>query len=195
MLLAGADRTQRPKPASVVTSWSPCPPLTSTVVTTPSPSAASSSTIAADAPLEPLPDTLPPSPEGLPALTPAQTADPQAVAARFLVTYASFGSHEDPAALGARLAQFTTPSLAEELQRNSSASAALEDLQAGNVAFGGEVVEISVSERSDSRAVVVAVVEHTTAVNGVVDPEFHLVPYTVTLVPSRPGWLVAGLSQ
>jgi hypothetical protein len=39
------------------------------------------------------------------------------------------------------------------------------------------------------------VVEHTTAVDGVVDPDFDLAPYTVTLVPSESGWLVAGLSQ
>ena len=34
-------------------------------------------------------------------------------------------------------------------------------------------------------------VELTTAVDGFVNSEFHLVPYTVTLVPSQPAWVVA----
>ncbi len=100
--------------------------------------------------LEPPPDTLPPGPDSLPALSPAQVADPEAVAARFLGTYATFDAGEDPAGHHARLAEFTTPALADELRRNSSASAALEDLRARNVEFAGQVVEIGVSERSQS---------------------------------------------
>ncbi len=138
---------------------------------------------------------LPSGPGTLPALTPAEAADPEAVAARFLVTYAAFDADEDPAAHKARLADFTTPALADELSRNSSASAALEDLRARNVGFAGEVVEINVSERSESRTIVAAVVEHTTAVGGVADPDFDLVPYTLTLVPSGSTWLVAGFTQ
>ena len=145
--------------------------------------------------LEPPPDTLPPSSDSLPALSPAQAADPEAVAARFLVTYATFAAVEEPAAHHAPLAEFTTPALADELRRNSSASAALDDLRARNVEFAGQVVEIAVSERSQSGTVVSAVVEHTIAVDGVVDPEFRLTPYTVTLVPSERGWVVAGFSQ
>lgn len=117
------------------------------------------------------------------------------MAGRFLVTYANFDANEDPAAHHARLAEFATPALADELRRNSSASAALDDLRARHVEFAGQVVEIAVSDRSQSRTVVAAVVEHTTAVDGVVDPEFRLVPYTVTLVASEQGWLVAGFSQ
>lgn len=186
------------EPTSAVASSTPSPPLTSSVITSPSPATTPPAYPQAELPpaaLEPAPDTLPPGPDSLPALTAAQSADPEAVAARFLVTYASFDPGEDPAAHHARLAEFTTPALAEELRRNSSASAALEDLRARNVEFAGQVVDIAVSERSHSRAAVAAVVEHTTAVDGVVDPEFRLVPYTVTLVASERGWVVAGFSQ
>ncbi len=192
VLAAGGGSQPRPRPVSVVTTWSPAPLLTSTVATSPAPAA--SPDPPADAALEPPPEAPTPGLAGLPALTTAQAADPEAVAARFLVTYATFDAGVDPAAVDARLAELATPSLAEELQRDSSASAALEDLRARNVAFAGEVVEISTSERSGFRAIVVAVVEHTTVVDGVVDPEFRLVPYTVTLVPSGPRWLVAGLT-
>jgi hypothetical protein len=186
------------EPASLVVTSTPSPPLTGSVSTSPTsdptlptyPQPASP-----PAALEPPPKALPPRPDALPALTPAQAADPEAVAARFLVTYATFDAGEDPAAHHARLADFTTPALADELSRNSSASAALEDLRARNVEFAGQVLEISVSDRSESRTIVSAVVEHTTAVDGVVDPDFDLAPYTVNLVPSESGWLVAGLSQ
>ncbi|MBW3574588.1 MAG: hypothetical protein KY450_06935, partial [Actinobacteria bacterium] len=193
VLTGGGGSQPRPHPVSVVTTWSPAPPLPSTVATSPAPAASPDQP--ADVALEPPPEAPPPGPGALPALTAAQAADPEAVAARFLVTYATFHAGEDPAAADARLAELATPSLAEELQRDSSASAALEDLRARNVAFAGQVVEISTSERSGSRATVVAVVEHTTVVDGVVDPDFRLVPYTVTLVPSGPGWLVAGLTS
>jgi hypothetical protein len=192
VLAADGGSQSRPRPDSVVTTWSPAPPLASTVATSLAP--APSPDPPAGAALEPAPEAPPPGPDALPALTAAQAADPEAVAARFLVTYATFDAGEDPAAVDARLAELATPSLAEELQRDSSASAALEDLRARNVAFAGEVVEISTSERSRSRAIVVAVVEHTTVVDGVVDPEFRLLPYTVTLVPFGPRWLVAGLT-
>ena len=185
-------------PPSAGATFTPSPPLTSSVITSPGPATALPAYPQAEPPppaLEPPPDTLAPGPEALPALTPAQIADPEAVAARFLATYATFDANEDPAAHHARLAELTTPVLADELRRNSSASAALEDLQARNVEFAGQVVEISVSERSESRTTVAAVVEHTTAVDGVVDPEFRLVPYTVTLVASEQGWVVAGFSQ
>lgn len=192
----GAPPSHKPGPAAA-TSTS-MPPLTSSVITSPSPATVLPAYPQAEPPpaaLEPPPDTLAPGPDSLPALTTAQTADPEAVAARFLVTYATFDAGDDPAAHHARLVEFTTPALADELRRNSSASAALEDLRARNVEFAGQVVEIAVSERAQSRTVLAAVVEHTTAVDGVVDPDFRLVPYTVTLVASERGWLVAGFSQ
>ncbi|MGI8709700.1 MAG: hypothetical protein ACR2LA_01710 [Acidimicrobiales bacterium] len=117
------------------------------------------------------------------------------MAERFLVTYANFDPSADPRGLEARLGELTTPALAEELRRDSSASAALDDLRRRNVAFVGQVVDISVSERSDTRAVVVAVVEHTTVVDDVAQPDFRLVPYTLTLMPAGSGWVVAGLAQ
>ena len=197
VVFAGGSPTSH-EPASAVATSTPSPPLTSSVITSPSPPTALPAYPQAEPPpaaLEPPPDALPPGPDSLPALSSAQAADPEAVAARFLVTYATFDAGQDPAAHHARLVEFTTPALADELRRNSSASAALEDLRARNVEFAGQVVEIAVSERSQSRTVVAAVVEHITAVDGVVDPEFRLVPYTVTLVPSERGWVVAGFSQ
>ncbi|HEV2071877.1 MAG TPA: hypothetical protein VGR26_19005 [Acidimicrobiales bacterium] len=198
VVLSAGDSPPAHRPTSAVASSTPSPPLTSSVITSPSPATTLPAYPQAELPpaaLEPAPDTLPPRLDSLPALSPAQVADPEAVAARFLVTYATFDAGEDPAAHHARLAQFTTPALADELRRNSSASAALQELRARNVEFGGQVVEIAVSERSHSRATVAAVVEHTTAVDGVVDPEFRLVPYTVTLVVSERGWVVAGFSE
>ena len=186
------------EPASVVATSTPSPALTSSVTTSPTSEAALPAypqPAPRPAALEPPPEALPPGPEALPALTPAQATDPEALATRFLITYATFDANEDPAAHHARLAGFTAPALADELRRNSSASAALDELRARNVEFAGEVVEISVSERSPSRTTVAAVVEHTSAVDGVVDPEFRLVPYTVTLVASERGWTVAGFSQ
>lgn len=186
------------KPSRAVATSTSTPPLTSSVITSPDPATALPAYPQAEPPpaaLEPPPDTLAPGPDSLPALTPGQIAAPEAVAARFLDTYATFDAGEDPAAHHARLAEFTNPALADELRRNSSASAALEDLRARNVEFAGQVVEIAMSERAQSRTVVAAVVEHTTAVDGVVDPEFRLVPYTVTLVASERGWVVAGFSQ
>ena len=198
VLSAGSAPTTH-EPASAIATSTPSPPLTSSVITSPTSEAALPAYPQPAPPpaavLEPPPEALPPGPDALPALTPAQATDPEAVAARFLVTYATFDANEDPAAHHARLAEFTTAALADELRRNSSASAALDDLRARNVEFAGEVVEISVSERSQSRTTVAAVVEHTTAVGGVVDPEFRLVPYTVTLVASERGWTVAGFSQ
>ena len=186
------------EPASAVATSTPPPPLISPVITSPGPATTLSAYPQAQPPpaaLEPPSDTLPPGPDSLPALTPAQIADPEAVAARFLVTYATFDTGEDPAAHHARLAEFTTPALVNELRRNSSASSALEDLRTRNVEFAGQVVEIAVSEQSESRTVVAAVVEHTTAVDGVVDAEFRLVAYTVTLAFSDRGWVVADFDQ
>jgi hypothetical protein len=57
------------------------------------------------------------------------------------------------------------------------------------------VVDLTVSERSEARVSVDAAVEHTTAVDGVVEPDFRIAAYTLTLVPSGTGWLIAGLTQ
>ncbi len=191
----GGDRPPQAPPATTI----PSPPLASSVTTSPtSPSprvVGPASTPASSDALEPPPEAPPPDASALAPLTPAAQADPGAVAERFLVTYASFDPTDDPRWLDARLGELTTPALAEELRRDSSASAALDDLRRRNVAFVGQVVDISVSERSDIRAVVVAVVEHTTVVDDVAQPGFRLVPYTLTLVPLGSGWVVAGLAQ
>lgn len=177
----------------------PSPPLTSSVSTSPAPASPSvvgpTSTLAPSEALEPPPEAPLPDASTLAPLTPAAQTDPEAVAERFLVTYANFDPSADPRGLEARLGELTTPALAEELRRDSSASAALDDLRRRNVAFVGQVVDISVSERSDTRAVVVAVVEHTTVVDDVAQPDFRLVPYTLTLMPAGSGWVVAGLAQ
>jgi hypothetical protein len=177
----------------------PAPPLTSSASTRPGPppppAAAPEPTLAPSEALEPPPEAPPPDASTLAPLTPAAQADPEAVAERFLVTYASFDPAADPRGLDARLAKLATPALAQELSRGSSASAALDDLRRRNVAFVGQVVDLSVSERSDTRAVVLAVVEHTTVINDVAQPDFRLVPYTLTLVPAGAGWVVAGLAQ
>ncbi len=173
--------------------------MTSSVITWPTspspPVVGPASPLAPGEALEPPPEAPPPDARALAPLTPAAQADPEAVAERFLVTYASFDPSDDSRGLEARLRDLTTPALAHELSRDSSASAALDDLRRRNVAFVGQVVDISVSERSDTRAVVVAVVEHTTVVDDVAQPDFRLVPYTLSLVPLGSGWVVAGLAQ
>lgn len=184
-------------PASVVATWSPTPPPTSTVSTKPksvTTTLAPEPTAAPAEVLEPPPEA-PPDPSDLPALTSAEQATPEAVAERFLVTYASFDPGADPAGLGTRLAGLTTPELLEELGRDSSASAALDDLRRRKVTFAGQVVDLTVSERSEARVSVDAAVEHTTAVAGVVEPDFRIAAYTLTLVRFGTGWLVAGLTQ
>ncbi len=191
--LAGDRPPQAPKATTI-----PSPPLTSSVISPTSPSppvVGPASTLAPSEALEPPPEVPPPDARALPPLTPAAQADAEAVAERFLVTYASFDPSDDSRGLEARLRDLTTPALAQELSRDSSASAALDDLRRRNVAFVGQVVDISVSERSDTRAVVVAVVEHTTVVDDVAQPDFRLLPYTLTLVPLGSGWVVAGLAQ
>lgn len=195
----GGDRSLQAPAASPVTATILSPSLTSSVNTSPalaSPSVVGpASTLAPSEALEPPAGGPPPDASTLAPLTPGAQADPEAVAERFLLTYANFDPSADARGLEARLGELTTPALAEELRRDSSASAALDDLRRRNVAFVGQVVDISVSERSDTRAVVVAVVEHTTVVDDVAQPDFRLVPYTLTLMPAGSGWVVAGLAQ
>ncbi len=195
----GGDRPPQAPAASPVATTIPPLPLTISVSASPTPASppvvGREPTLAPSEALEPPADDPPPDASALAPLTPAAQADPEVVAERFLVTYASFDPSEDPPGLEARLGDLTTPALAEELRRHSSASAALDDLRRRDVAFVGQVVDISVSERSDTRAVVVAVVEHTTVVDDVAQPDFRLVPYTLTLVPLGSGWVVAGLAQ
>lgn len=196
--LDGDGLPQGPAVSPVATTI-PSPPPASSVITSPTsaspPVVGRASTLAPSEALEPPAEDAPPDATTLTPLTPAEQADPEVVAERFLVTYASFDPSADPPRLDARLGELVTPALAQELSRDSSASAALDDLRRRNVAFVGQVVDRSVSERSDTRAVVVAVVEHTTVVDGVAQPDFRLVPYALTLVPLGSGWVVAGLAQ
>ena len=88
------------------------------------------------------------------APTPQQWADPQAVAARFVLADTSYSAAEDPVAVNARRAAYVTPRLAADLATSSSGAARLEELRRRQASFTGEVLSITTHQANGDVTVV-----------------------------------------
>ena len=68
-------------------------------------------------------------------LTPAQWADPEAVAARYVLVDTTYATAEDPGGVAARRAEYATARLAADLTTSSSGGARLEELRRRHTAY------------------------------------------------------------
>ncbi len=130
----------------------------------------------------------------LPPFTPAQWADPEAVAARFVLVETNHRAGEDPAQVWARKAAYASPRFAEDLRVSSSGAAGRAELAAQDAVFAGEVLGLAtVSRHDDISAVIDCTVLRTTAVTGGA-PRSRLAFYRLTLVRHDDGrWLVVDM--
>ncbi len=95
------------------------------------------------------------SPTGnLQPATPQQWADPQAVAARFVLADTTYAATEDPAVVNARRAAYATERFGADLNTSSSGAARLDELRHRQARFSGEVLAITTSEASAELSVV-----------------------------------------
>lgn len=129
-------------------------------------------------------------------LTPQQSLDPEAVAARFVLADTTYTAAEDPGAVNARRAVYATPRLAADLATSSSGAARLEELRRRQARFAGEVLTISTSEARAELAVVGLRVAVTLS-SADEPPERRVRFYQLTLGRDSPTgrWLVARAEQ
>jgi hypothetical protein len=132
----------------------------------------------------------------LPALSAGQWADPEAVAARFVVVDSSYSAAEDPAEVAIRRATYTTTRLADDLGLSSSGGARLELLRQRRVVFVGEVLSIATAARS-ADVTVVEVAARLTTTSADQGPAQQVRFYRLTLgwQPTDRHWLVARVEQ
>ncbi len=132
----------------------------------------------------------------IPVPTPQQWADPQAVAARFVLADTTYAATEDPATVTARRAAYATPRLAADLATSSSGAARLDELRRRQGRFTGEVLSITTSQENGELAVVhlsVAVV--LTGSDQPPDRRVRFYELTLGREFSRGRWLVARVEQ
>jgi len=115
-------------------------------------------------------------------LSGAQWADPEAVAARYVLVDTNYSSAEELVALNARRAQYASDRLRAELGASSSAGAGLGQLRASHTAFHGEILGVSTSELTDGTAVVVLTVRTTVSSDGDAAPPPRVGFAEVTMV-------------
>ncbi|MDQ6726172.1 MAG: hypothetical protein M3066_08425 [Actinomycetota bacterium] len=128
-------------------------------------------------------------------LTPAQWADPEAVAARFVLVDTSYSAADDPAGVAARRAFYAAPRLAEDLRSSSSGAARLQDLRRQHGVFAGEVLTVVTTERRDNLAVVAVDARLTLTSDGSAHDELRSYQLTMALDSSAGHWLVAGVEE
>ena len=133
-------------------------------------------------------------PAALPPLDEGQWADPEVVAARFVLVRTHYRADDDPAALRVRSSPYVVPRLLGELASSSGGQAGLAQAQDRHAVFVGDVVGLATSERSDNRSVVDLSVRRSTALRGTVSSA-QVSFWRVTLVrePASGHWQVAGL--
>lgn len=128
--------------------------------------------------------------------TPALWSDPQAVAARFVLADSTYAASEDPVAVNARRAAFTTPPLTADLAASSSGGIRLEGLRRRQATFAGAIEAITTVAATDFASVVELTVRITLTTNDRT-PESRLRFYRLTLGRNIVGgrWLVVRAEQ
>lgn len=129
-------------------------------------------------------------------LTPAQWADPEAVAARVAVLQTNYRAEENPADVEQRWRPYLSAPLAAELAGPPGGAAGLAQLRADNAVFAGEVLGVHV-EQTDERAVVSLTVRHSVVSSGRAAQPARVAFWTLTLVadPTRQRWFVVTIER
>ena len=131
----------------------------------------------------------------LPPLSPGAWADPEAVAARFLLVETNHPAAEDPAEFWARKAAYVSARFGEDLRASSSGGSGRAELAAQGAVFQGEVLGLATVSRDDTTAVVDCSVRRATAVSGGA-PRTRIAFYRLTLVRHDDGrWLVVDVQS
>lgn len=143
---------------------------------------------------------LPPAgqaPQEFPPLSAQQWADPEAVAARFVLSITNYTAAEDPQGVNARTAVYASERLRRELATSSSGTAGLEDLRRVQAVFRGEVLAIVTEARSDAGAVVNLTVRVTSSLVAMPSSPPRVAFFRLTLSPEPGGsrWLVVGVER
>lgn len=139
----------------------------------------------------------PPGPvdaSALPGLTADQWADPEVVAARFLLVQTNGAAGEDPATIAGRRDPYTSPHLARELELAGAGAASRGQLSETSTVFHGEVVGLATGERSSTTATVAATVRRWHTSTEPATPA-RISFYVLRLVFDAPAnrWLVVDL--
>jgi hypothetical protein len=129
-------------------------------------------------------------------LTEQLWSNPQAVAARFVLTDTTYSASEDAAAVNARRAAYATHRLAADLATSSSGGARLVDLRRRQASFVGQIEAVRTREHTGAVAVVELTVRVTFTTNDA-PPEPGIRFYRLTLgrEAGTGRWLVARAEQ
>jgi hypothetical protein len=133
-------------------------------------------------------------PTALPPLDEVQRADPEVVAARFVLLRTNYRAGEDPAALRRRSSAYVVPRLDDELASSSGGQLGLAELRAQEAVFAGDIVGVATTERSHDRSIVDLTVRRSTRVDGEPGPA-RVTFWRLTLVRDAASghWQVADL--
>lgn len=128
----------------------------------------------------------------MPPLTAIQWADPEAVAARYVLVDTNYPSSADPAALSARRGAYATERLRADLATSSSGAAGLEGFRRQGAVFTGDVLGLATDSASSTTTTVTAVARRATLVDGHPVATPRIAFYRLTLVhdPANARWLV-----
>lgn len=131
----------------------------------------------------------------LPALGDGQWADPEAVAARYVLVDTNYSVTEDPRAVNARRALYAGDRLRADLATSSSAGAGTDELRHQGGELHGEILGLVTTERSEDTAAVSVMVRRTLTANGEPVGTARIGFYGITLVGDAVAghWLVAGV--
>lgn len=126
-----------------------------------------------------------------------QWADPAAVSARLVVLQTNYRAGEDPAEVRARWSPYLVERMAEDLAASGGGAAPLAELRAKDAVLVGDVVGLTVVERSSNRASVAVTVRRSVLSDGSpVRPariDFWLIE--AVLDPGTGHWLVADVER
>ena len=124
-------------------------------------------------------------------------ADPAAVSARFVLLQTNYWAAEDPAVVRARWTPYLVERMAEDLAASSGGIAALADLRAKDAVLVGDILGVTVVERSSSRASVAVTVRRSVVADGSTVRPARIDPWLVEVVlaPATGHWLVAGVER
>lgn len=133
----------------------------------------------------------------LPPLSAEQLADPAAVSARLVLLQTNYWAAEDPAVVRARWTPYLVERMAEDLAASSGGIAALADLRAKDAVLVGDILGVTVVERSSSRASVAVTVRRSVVADGSTVRPARIDPWLVEVVlaPATGHWLVAGVER
>ena len=135
-------------------------------------------------------------PGSLPPLSEAQWADPEAVAARFVVVDTTYAATEHPETVNARRNIYVTASVAARLSASSSGEARLEHLRRQGAVFFGEILRVEREAAPPGAAAITVAVRQSLLVGGVAQGAPRIGFYHLSLVGGPGGyWAVADVER